>query len=137
VQAQWSIDYLPLFLLFGGAAVAVTVVTVGAVSYKRRMVSRRRATLHPQKTDPIPATLGAAELCNNCGNYVPKGAEFCKNCGTPVAVIQNPALQDRVYDYIVNHEGVISMSVASADLGIPIERLKEITERLKTEGRLS
>ena len=48
-----------------------------------------------------------------------------------------PPLDDKVYDYIVKHEGVISLSTASAELGIPIEELKTITSRLKNQGRLA
>jgi hypothetical protein len=46
-------------------------------------------------------------------------------------------LDDKVYDYIVKHEGVISLSAASAELGIPVDELKEIAERLKNQGRLA
>jgi hypothetical protein len=104
MQAQWSMDYLPLIILF---AVAGTVTTVGVgtvVGYKRGGFNRRR----PQK---VPST--------------------------PVVLTQLPSEEDKVYDYIVSHQGIISLSTASGDLDIPIERLKEVTERLKREGRLS
>jgi hypothetical protein len=47
------------------------------------------------------------------------------------------SLDDKVYDYIVKHEGVISLSTASAELGIPIEELKTITSQLRNQGRLA
>jgi hypothetical protein len=46
-------------------------------------------------------------------------------------------LEDKVYNYIVKHEGVISLSKASSDLGISIEDLNQITSKLKKEGRLA
>jgi predicted transcriptional regulator of viral defense system len=46
-------------------------------------------------------------------------------------------LDDKVYDYIVKHEGVISTSKASSDLGLSVNELKEITERLKKKGLLT
>ena len=48
-----------------------------------------------------------------------------------------PSLEDRVYEYIIKHEGVISLSKAASDLNLTVDRLKEITEKLKGEGRLS
>jgi len=50
---------------------------------------------------------------------------------------QVTALEDRVYQYILKHEGVISMSTAARDLGLTTNQLKEVTEKLKSEGRLS
>jgi len=46
-------------------------------------------------------------------------------------------LDDKVYEYIVKHEGVISLSRAARDLGISVERVKEIAEKLKKQGRLA
>ena len=43
---------------------------------------------------------------------------------------------DKVFDYIVEHEGVISLSQASEELGISIEELKTSVERLKKEGKI-
>jgi hypothetical protein len=137
VQAQWGVDYFPLILLFGGA-VAFSVVGVGAVTvHKRGTFGRGRPILSPEKTRPSPSLLGGMTVCTSCGNDVPKGAEFCDKCRAPMAMITATSSDNKVYDYIVNHEGVISLSVASADLGISADRLKEITERLKREGRLA
>jgi hypothetical protein len=46
-------------------------------------------------------------------------------------------LEGRVYDYIVKHDGVISLSKASQDLGLPVEEIKKVTESLKKEGLLT
>jgi len=46
------------------------------------------------------------------------------------------SMDDKVFDHIVEHEGVISLSQASEELGISMEELKASIERLKKEGRL-
>ena len=135
VQAEWGVDYVPLILLFGGSAVAFTVVGVSAVVvYRRSKLSGRPASLRLEK--PGKGLSGSMITCDACGNNVPKGAEFCGKCGTPVATFMQPSTENRVYEYIVKHDGVISLREASTDLGISVEQLKEITERLKREGRL-
>jgi hypothetical protein len=134
VQAQWSIDYFPVVFLFIGSAAAVTTAAVGGLlGYKR--VLRRRSTPQPGKTaPPVVASLGSP--CANCGISIPVGALVCEKCGTSVSLNHTSTLEEKVYDYIVNHQGVISLSTASTSLGIPVEELKEITDRLKSEGRL-
>ncbi len=136
VRAEWAVDYVPLILLFGGSAVAFAAVGVTAVVVHRRSkLESRAAGLRPQKTGQ--AMLEPFMVCKSCGNNVARGAEFCEKCGTPVAAIVEPSAENRVYDYIVKHEGSISMTEASTELGISVEQLKEITESLKKEGRLA
>jgi len=130
VQAQWSMNYLPLIMLF---AVVGSVSTIGAatfVGYKRGSFARK----HPGK---LPTAPPIPRVCNNCGSALTTGAKFCDKCSTAPAPTHLPPTENKVYDYIVNHNGVISLSAASADLGVPVDELKEITERLKREGRLS
>jgi len=133
VQARWSIDYLPIMLLVGGVGTTVVVICAGvAVAYRRKR-SRRLET--------GGLTMGK-RACANCGANLPEGATFCQRCGTSagpvVSIIPTaPSLEDKVYEYIAKHEGVISMSKAAEELGVPVEQLKEITEKLKKEGRLS
>jgi hypothetical protein len=138
VQAQWSFDYLPLVELFGGGGIAAVVVAVAFVFARRRNAfDRAQPTPNPPASVSAPAPAGqvAMQVCSTCGNLVPKGA-FCEKCGAPMEGPKVSSLEDKVYDYIVKHEGVISLSTASAELGIPIEELKTITSRLKNEGRL-
>jgi hypothetical protein len=130
VQAQWGMNYLPLIMIFVMVATVGTVGVGTAVGYKRGAFSRG----HPQKVPATPVV--RANVCGKCGSVLPQGAAFCEKCNPGGAVAQMLP-EDKVYDYIVKHQGTISFSVASADLGIPAERLKEITERLKREGRLS
>jgi hypothetical protein len=135
LQAQWSIDYLPLMLV-GGVGTAVIAVSAGlAVAYRRR---RSRVSRSGQ------APIGM-RACASCGANLPEKATFCQRCGAsaePVpsvipSVATVPTLEDKVYEYIANHEGVISLSKAAEELGITVEQLKEITDKLKKEGRLT
>jgi len=48
----------------------------------------------------------------------------------------SPSMDDKVFDYIAEHEGVISLSQASEELGISMEELKASIERLTKEGKL-
>ncbi len=145
VEAQWSFDYLPVIMIFGGGGLAVAVLAGTIVlAHRRGILKRERTTFRPMKPGSMAAGTIAMQVCSNCGNRAPIGATFCQKCGaslqgpslTPIAPAV-PSLDDKVYDYIAKHEGVISLSAASADLGIPVEELKEITERLKKQGRLA
>jgi hypothetical protein len=138
VQAQWSVDYVPIIELFGGLGVSIAAVVVAvAIAYRRGTLTRGR--LRPRKTAPGPQQLAGMVICGSCGNSVPKGATFCEKCGAsmiPVTTTQVPSLEEKVYDYILKHEGTISFSEASTELGVPVDQLKEITDRLKNQGRL-
>jgi hypothetical protein len=127
IEATWSVDYLPLIVLFGGGSAGMVAIMVGVLLVHKR---RRHGN-----------TVGRGQACRTCGNTIPEGALFCQKCGAPSLVESNTeqvtALEDRVYQYILKHEGVISMSTAARDLGLTTNQLKEVTEKLKSEGRLS
>lgn len=134
VEAQWSFDYFPLVAILGGGGLAA-ILSIGLVlAYRRGIFNREGQRFHP----PVgsPTLVAATQVCSTCGNLVPKGA-FCEKCGAPLEMPAASSSDEKVYDYIVNHEGVISLSKASSDLGIPVGELKEITERLKSQGRLT
>ncbi len=123
-------------MLVGAVGTAVIAVSVGiAVAYRRR----RSRVLAPRQV-----SIGQ-RVCAGCGSNLPEGATFCQRCGAsaePVtsaipSVATVPTLEDKVYDYIANHEGVISLSKTAEELGITVEQLKEITDKLKKEGRLT
>ncbi len=135
VDAVWNFDMFPIVALFGGGALAIVAVIGIAVAYKRGMLNRGHGTTGPSKLGgPIQ---GATQICASCGNLIPKRATFCQKCGAPVVATERQTSERRVYDYIVKHDGVISLSKASKDLGLPVEEIKKVTENLKKEGRLT
>lgn len=145
VEAVWNLDYVPLILVLGGGSVAIAAVSVGIFfAYRRGLFNFGGSTPRPlgPRSMPLPIPKRQETACGSCGNRIPKGATFCQKCGTPVRApaappAQPPSLDDKVYNYIVKHEGVISMSKASSDLGLSTHELKEITDRLKKKGLLS
>ena len=132
VQAAWNADYVPLITLVGGAV----ALTVGLAALL--LIGRRRGLFTRSGSTRPLRTAGRTSPCKRCGNLLPEGASFCEKCGNPVESVPSlsPA-EEKVYDYVVKNEGVISLSKASSDLGISVEELKRITERLRKEGRLS
>jgi hypothetical protein len=136
VQAEWSFDYLPLVELFGSGGIAAVAVAVAFVLVRRRGALDRAQPMPSSAPIGVPTPPVPMQVCSSCGSLVPKGT-FCEKCGAPMEAPTVPSLDDKVYDYIVKHEGVISLSTASADLGVPIEELKTITSRLKNQGRLA
>ena len=89
----------------------------------------------------------ASRACSLCGANVPVSVSRCPSCGTIQPVPQprqttpnlaEPSGVDRkVFDYIVSHEGTISLSQASRDLAIPNEVLQTSIDRLKSSGMLN
>jgi len=137
VQAQWSTNYLPLIMLFVAATVGGTGLIGALVGYRRGLFRRTHPMNPPEKGQAAPPIQTSSTVCSNCGNTVATPAGFCDNCGLRMREIQGSSLDDAVYDYIVRHEGVISLSSASAELGVPVGQIKKVAERLKAEGRLS
>jgi len=135
VEAVWSFDVFPLIATVGGIALTIVVIVGIAVAYRRGALLRRPATLRPQQ--PKTWTRGPTQLCASCGSRTPKGATYCQKCGASLAAAELSSIEDKVYDYIVKHEGVISLSKASQDLGISVEELKRTTDGLKKKGRLA
>jgi len=48
----------------------------------------------------------------------------------------SPSIDGKVFEYITDHEGVISLSQASGELGISMDELGASIERLKKEGKI-
>ena len=130
VHAAWTVDYFPLIEIAVAASASVAVLAAAFfLLYKRK---RRGKDLQSKK----------GRICQTCGNLVPAGALFCQKCGkspdaqpTPEPVLA--PLEQKVYDYIIKNEGVISMSKAASELDLTVDQLKTITEKLKKEGRLA
>ena len=127
VEARWGIDYLPLIALVGGGSTAIVILAVGVILVRRRRIFRG------------VKIVSGGQICKSCGNMIPQGGVFCQKCGTSNEMVapSETSVDEKVYDYIVKHEGVISLSKAASELGITIEKVKEIAERLKTDGKLS
>lgn len=135
VEAVWNLDVLPLVALIGGSAFAIVAAVGIAMAYKRGILTRGLGTLQPPR--PGARIRTPTQNCSSCGNRTPKSATFCQKCGAPVVAAERGTLEDKVYDYIVKHDGVISLSKASQDLGVSVEQLKQTTEGLKKKGRLA
>jgi predicted RNA-binding Zn-ribbon protein involved in translation (DUF1610 family) len=89
----------------------------------------------------------AVRPCIACGVNMAYNMLRCPNCGTiqqstqapPVAgtVPMEPNPVDRrVFDYIVAHNGTISISKAASDLSLPQDLLQSSIDRLKSSGLL-
>jgi hypothetical protein len=86
--------------------------------------------------------------CVACGASLPAGTQYCLKCGAPQRTSQ-PRIADqkgsrtlveddrRVLNYIINHDGTISLSQATHDLSMSSDDLKSSIERLKTSGFLA
>jgi hypothetical protein len=107
-----------------------------------------RATAHSQSF-PENVFLPRKDFaCPNCGATVLENSLYCTECGHRVAdVEENEAytereraqsrLEERVYGYIVEHDGDIFLSKACQELGISKEEINGAFERLKRAGKIS
>ena len=138
VDANWSADYLPLIGLVGGGTALIVALVAAIVVGRKRGLFTRGPGIRSLKPTGLPRRSEHTRICTSCRNQVAAGAVFCEKCGAAVEATPTPSpLEEKVYDYIVKHEGVISLSKASTDLGVSVEALKKITEKLKKEGRLA
>ena len=130
IEATWTVDYFPLIEIVVAASASLVILAAAVyLLYRRKRLGKG-----------VPSRKG--KICQTCGNLVPTGAIFCQKCGkSPDAQpSQEPALtapEQRVYDYIIKNEGVISMSKAASELDLTVDQLKTITEKLKKDGRLA
>jgi hypothetical protein len=138
VQANWSVDYLPLVGLVGGGTALIVALAATVVVRRKGGLFRRGSATGPLKSTGFSLPPERKHVCISCGTQISEGAVFCQKCGAAVETSpMSSPFEERVYNYIVRHEGVISLSKASADLGISVERLNQITEKLKKERRLA
>jgi hypothetical protein len=83
-------------------------------------------------------------ICVSCGLRIAYGAQVCPYCSAPQSLRQpgqetsaaSIAGDQQVLDYIVAHNGTISISQAAKDLSISPEALRSTIERLKSSGLL-
>jgi len=100
----------------------------------------------PDTTISAPSplqTMGAEAIshlgtCASCGAEMPAGAYFCDRCGTRVDVAEEglDPFDEKVFEYILAHDGTISFKKAAEELGTAVEQVKGAAERLKRAGRL-
>jgi len=130
VQATWMVDYFPLIEIAAVVSASLALVVAAVFLLYRR--KRRSKDFLSRK----------ARICRTCGNVVPAGALFCQKCGKspdaqPAQELGLAPLEQKVYDYIIKNEGVISLSKAASDLDLTLDQLKATTEKLKKDGRLA
>ena len=135
VVAVWRTDYTVLIVMILGV-VSVSVAAIGFIAYSRRRKAVGPAAplgvVHPEAppagvpSKPVPETAAAVKEVREVPT--PKIVPITE---------QAPPLDDRVYSYIVEHEGTIALSQAAKDLGISLDELNAAIGRLKSQGRLA
>lgn len=96
---------------------------------RKFLVPSRNVTYHR----PMPVQL---RTCVFCGFILPQGSTTCPGCGS-ARTESLMELDKRVFDYILIHEGTISISQGAQELSISTEALTAAIERLKTTGVLN
>jgi ribosomal protein L37E len=90
----------------------------------------------------------APHPCASCGFNMPVGTARCPNCGIQQETHQTASTPSRdptpqvgiernVLDYIVSHNGTISISQAARDLALPQHVLQSTIDQLKASGFLN
>ncbi len=132
------------------AIIAAIYMRRGAFSNLQRTLSRGARRLSPINT----------KRCTSCGGTVPVEAAYCDLCGaqqqvtppsretpTSTAITTSPPesvspedvhheLDERVFSYIDQHGGEISIAKAVGELGTSREDLLAAIDRLRKSGRL-
>jgi len=140
-EAQSSVG-LSVIDVFTITALLILVIagSVGLIFFSIR--SRRKARKQPPERKPVKA---GVEYCKYCGAGISETDVFCPGCGKSlregevrVTTVAMPptTLDEKVYNYIADHGGVISWAQASKDLKVPVGELQAATERLKKSGKL-
>jgi uncharacterized C2H2 Zn-finger protein len=106
---------------------------------------RRRATLVYASIPPVQQGAALAR-CPSCGSLTPRETPSCIHCGTSFgqpaeptrvqSIAQSQTPDDLVYRYVVENEGEISLSKASADLRMSLADLQSSIARLQASGRI-
>ena len=140
-EAQSSVS-LSVLDMFAITALLILVIAgfVGLIIFFLR--SRRKVGKPPVERKPVKA---GVEYCKYCGAEISGKDAFCPRCGKSlreeevrVTTVAMPptTLDEKVYNYIADHGGVISWTQAAKDLKISVEELQAATERLKKSGKL-
>jgi len=140
-EAQSSLG-LTVIDLFTITALLILVIA-GSIGLMVFFLRSRRKVKKPQvERKPVKA---GVEHCKYCSAEVSEKDTFCPRCGKTlregevrVTTVTMPptTLDEKVYNYIADHGGVISWKQAAKDLGVSVEELQAATERLKKSGKL-
>jgi hypothetical protein len=90
----------------------------------------------------------AVRPCVSCGVNIAFGTIRCPTCGAPQEIPQRDVvpqgssahpggIERNVLDYIIAHNGTISLSQAAQDLTVSPDVLQSVIERLKAAGFLN
>ncbi len=94
-----------------------------------RVLEGFNKTRPPQTVTYQPAPM-QQQFCFSCGQGIPVGSRYCSHCGVTQSIDQ------KVLHYVTSHNGTISLSQASQDLGMAPDALQFTLERLKAAGLL-
>jgi len=140
-EAEGSVGVSVIDLIAIGALLILIIAGfVGLAVFMLR--SRRKMKKPPVERKPAKA---GVEYCKYCGAEIAKTDTFCPRCGkglregeVRVTTVTMPpvTLDEKVYNYIVDHGGVISWTQAAKDLKVSVEELQAATDRLKKSGKL-
>jgi len=154
VVAVWRTDNTPLILTVLGVSSAL-VAGVGFLTYSRsrkRKIAAQAApaapagVVYPEAPSTMPAkAVPETPTAVKEVKRVPEAAptmkvKQVKEIPPPkmIPVTEDTSLlDDRVYNYIVEHGGEIVLSQAVGDLGITVDDLMAAIDRLKNQGRLA
>jgi len=152
VVAVWRTDNTPLILTILGVSSAL-VTGAGFLIYSRkRKIAAQAATaapagvVYPETPSTMPAkavpeTPTAVKEVKRVPEAVPTmKVKQVKEIPPPkiIPITEDTSLlDDRVYNYIVEHGGEIVLSQAVGDLGITVDDLMAAIDRLKNQGRLA
>ena len=136
VVAVWRADYTILIVVIL-SVVGVSAAAIGFTAYSRKKrAAAPAASLGVVHPEAAPVGMAAKPL----PEAVPSAVKEVKEVPTPKIIPiaeAAPPLDERVYDYIVEHEGTIALSQAAKDLGITVDELNAAIDRLKSQGRLA
>jgi len=136
VLAVWRADYTVLIVVIL-VVVGASGAAIGFVAYTRkRRAAAPAAPLGVVHPEAAPTGMAAKPVPEAAPSAVKEVKEIPTPKIVPITEVA-PPLDERVYDYIVEHEGTIALSQAAKDLGIAVDELNAAIERLKVQGRLA
>ena len=123
---------------FHGLGKELKIKAQGVLEKVKQPLSRQVFVYYPVAVQP----------CVSCGLNIALGTARCPNCGTPQQIpptttisqrnsMQPQGVERNVLDYILAHNGTISISQASRELTLSPDDLQSAIERLKAAGFLN